>query len=138
MRHHRHNGILGHQRFLPLVAALFFTASLTACGQDGSFPKSANGRYEARATEAGGDVHYQVIEVKTGRVVLTTHAEYDTPNDVKAGGFSTDSKKFAAAYHYGHEGSYTWIGVWSTETGELLSTKRKGGWTTSLAGVFNE
>ena len=33
--------------------------------------------------------------------------------------FSADSTVFAAAYHYSHDGLYTWIGYWSTSGGEL-------------------
>lgn len=129
--------------YLPLVmgypsATLVPTRTPTAtptlpldCGR---FPVSPDGRYRAEKVCCW---HYQVIEISTGRVVLTTHAQY-SGNDVKAGGFSADSKKFAAAYHYGHAGGYTWIGVWSTETGNFLYSKRKSGWTTSLCGVFDE
>lgn len=103
----------------------------------GRFPVSPDGRYRAKEVSVPFYLHYQVIEISTGRVVLTTHAQY-SGNDVKAGGFSADSKKFAAAYHYGHAGGYTWIGVWSTETGNYLYSKTKSGWTKSLCGVFYE
>ena len=86
------------------------------------------------STETG--THYQVVDRKSGQLILTTHAEFPTNNDVKAGGFSDDWKKFAAAYHYGGSGSYTWIGVWSTETGKFLYSVTRDNWTTSLAGVF--
>ncbi len=58
----------------------------------GKFPNSPDGRYRAAEVYSGTGVHYQVIENGTGRVVLTTHAKYSTYNDVKAGGFSSDSK----------------------------------------------
>lgn len=91
---------------------------------------------------AGGnfpDIRYLVIDVTTRKPVLGSHGQYDTPNDVKGGGFSSDSTKFAAIYHYGGEyyGGYTWIGVWRTDTGEFLYFRRKPGWTTSLSGVFD-
>jgi hypothetical protein len=91
-----------------------------------------------RAGRAYNDTgtHCQVIEIATNRVVLTTWAQYTTYNTVKACGFSSDWKKFAAAYHYGHEGNYTWIGVWSTETGGFLYSKRESGWIYSVAGAF--
>jgi|LGVF01.2.fsa_nt_gb hypothetical protein len=100
--------------------------------------RSPDGRYEAVKVGAGADIHYQVKEIETDRIVLTTHAEYTTPNDVKSGTFSRDSRKFAAAYHYGHAGGYTWIGIWDIETGSLLRTERRPGWTTDIYSVFDE
>lgn len=127
-------------RRIPMsVPALLATATKFPMPPDcGTFPDSPDNRYRAKAIGGGADVHYQVIELATGRVILTTHAEYTTPNDVKAGGFSSDSKKFAAAYHYGHAGNYTWIGVWSTETGAFLYSKTGSGWTTNLCGAFDK
>ena len=130
--------------YLPLVirhpsATLVPTRTPTATPilpDCGTLPVSPDGRYRVEKVFNTG-LHYRVIEISTGRVVLTTHAEY-AGNDVKAGGFSADSKKFAAAYHYGHVGGYTWIGVWSTETGNYLYFKTKSGWTTNLCGVFDE
>ena len=109
-----------------------------SCSSSGGFPDSPDGRYRATLAGNGADAHYEVREIETDRLVLTTRAQFITPNDAKAGGFSSDSRKFAAVYHYGHEGNYTWIGVWSTETGEFLYSRRKSGWTTSLSGVFDE
>jgi hypothetical protein len=83
-------------------------------------------------------IHCQVKETKTGRVVLTTWAQYLTFNDVKDCRFSSDWRKFAAAYHYGHAGNYTWIGVWSTETGKFLHSKTEPGWIGIPAGVFDQ
>jgi hypothetical protein len=76
------------------------------------------------------ETSWLVREVATKRVVFTTHAKYDTPNKVKAFLWSPDSKKFAAFYHYGprEELAYTWIGVWSLETGEFLYAVSKPGW----------
>ena len=121
-----------------LIILILFSLLLLSCSVDGQYPNSPDGRYRAQETDTGtgANVHYQVIEIDTNRVVLTTQAQYTTDNNVKAGGFSSDSKKFAAVYHYGHEGAYTWIGVWSTETGQFLYYKKETGWTTSLAGVF--
>jgi len=100
--------------------------------------RSPDKRYEAVKVGVGAEIHYQVKEIETDRIVLTTHAEYSTPNDVKAGTFSPDSKKFAAAYHYGHAGSYTWIGIWDIKTGSLQRTERKPGWTTDIYSIFNK
>jgi hypothetical protein len=83
-------------------------------------------------------MHYQVMDIATGNIVLTTWAQYTSRNNVKAGGFSPDSGKFAAAYHYGHQGSYTWIGVWSTQTGQFLYPVSKPGYTRSFDGVFDK
>jgi len=73
-----------------------------------------------------------VREIKTRRIVLITHGKYETPNDAKALLWSPDSKKFAAFYHYGQRAKkssqYTWIGIWSLETGKLLRTKEEAGW----------
>jgi len=113
-----------------LVLVLF----QVACSAD----LSRDGRYKATLVRQGGSAHYHVQEIETDRLVLVTRAQYDTPNDAKAGGFSSDSAKFAAAYHYGHDGGYTWIGVWSTQDGEFLYFKVKPGYTTSLFGVFDE
>lgn len=117
---------------ITLMIGLFLILLLASCSSS-HFPNSPDGRYKA---ERVSNVHYQVVEINTGRVILTTNAQYNTPNDVKAGGFSFDSMKFAAVYHYGHEGGYTWIGVWSTETGKFLYSEKKSGWTTSLNGIF--
>lgn len=115
--------------------ALLFTWSVWA--QSGAL-LSPDKKYQAIRVGSGDDWHYQVKEVDTGQVVLTTTAEHPTPNDVKAGMFSPDAKEFAAAYHYGHEGSYTWIGVWSLANGQRVRTERKQGWTRDLASVFKK
>ena len=46
--------------------------------------------------------------------------------------FSPDSKKFAAAYHYGHAGNYTWIGIWDITNGKLINTTKKEGFITII------
>lgn len=115
--------------------ALLFAGSVWA--QSGAL-LSPDKKYQAIQVGSGDDVHYQVKEVDTERVVLTTTAQYRTPNDVKAGLFSLDSKEFAAGYHYGHEGKYTWLGIWNLETGQRVRTERKSGWTRDLASVFKK
>src|SRR5690349_15681352 len=97
---------------------------------------SPDGRYKAVQVRGDAGVHYQVTDTKSGQLIFTTKAQYDTPNDVKGGVFSPDSKEFAAIYHYGHEGTYTWIGVWSTQTGAFLYSTRKAGWVTHADDVF--
>ena len=106
--------------------------------QKPSWPCSPDGKYKAVRDASGTGVHYQVKEIKTGLIALTTHAQYETANDVKAGLFSPDSKEIAAAYHYGHEGRYTWVGIWDIEAGNLVNTKRTDDWTTDIYWVFDK
>ena len=106
---------------------------LTSCSGE---IQSPDGRYKAIKVGGGADVHYRIVELKKGRTILTTTAQYATPNDVKAGGFSPDSKRFAAIYHYEPEGTYTWVGVWSTETGQFLYPRLQSGLVSSLDGSF--
>ncbi|UCD71820.1 MAG: hypothetical protein JSW70_02170 [Syntrophobacterales bacterium] len=101
--------------------------------------RSPDGRYEAVKVGTGAGLHYQIKEIDTDRIVLTTHAQYDTPNDVKMGKFSQDSKEFAAAYHYGIKTGYyswTWIGIWDIATGKLLRTENLPGWAPDIDLIF--
>ncbi len=100
--------------------------------------RSSNGKYEATLkVRTHDDVHYQVKERSTGRKILTTRPQYrGTPNDVKAGMFSPDSQFFAAAYHYSHDGDYTWIGIWNVRTRSLIKSKKRSGWTKDISWVF--
>ena len=115
---------------------LFSMSVLLSCAQDGSFLESPDGHFRATTVGAGADTDYQVVEIGTGRIILTTKPQYDTPNDVKVGGFSSDSKKFAAVYHYGHDGGYSWTGVWNAETGQFLYSRKTSGWTRSVREAF--
>ena len=94
--------------------------------------------YLAKQISNSTGEHYQVIDTTNGRVVLTTKAQFPTRNDVKSGQFNSDFTQFAALYHYGHDGNYSWIGVWSTATGEHLHHVKRQGHTTSLETVFNK
>jgi len=100
--------------------------------------RSIDGKYEAIRVGDKNNIHYQVMLVKTKSVILVTHAEYNTPNVVKAGSFSQDSKTFASAYHYGHSGGYTWIGVWNLETGKLILSKNCSGWISNINFIFSD
>lgn len=120
-----------------VVVISLFSVIITPCYGQLRF-RSPDGKYEAIQIGSGNDLHYKVIEIETGREVMVSHAQYKTPNDVKAAIFSSDSKKFAAAYHYGHRGGYTWIGIWGIKTGMLLDSKEKPGWTTDISSVFKE
>ena len=126
---------LSKKRPLLVFSCLSLILVLVSCS---SKLVSPNGLFKAVKVRENDSTHYQVIGVSTGNVILTTRAQYDTPNDVKGGGFSADSKQFAAVYHYGHGGTYTWIGVWSTETGEFLYFETRSGFTTNLAGFFDK
>lgn len=95
---------------------------------------SPNLRYVAISAGSQPHIYYVVIDIAKLNAVFGTNSKYNTPNDVKAGAFSSDSSMFAAAYHY--DGPYTWIGVWSTETGQFLYSVERQGYTTDLAGVF--
>ena len=102
---------------------------------------SPNGRYFTERIVSGNNAHYSVLEFRgkaAPRYIFTTHAQYSTPNDVKAGIFSTNSEFFAAAYHYGHQGRYTWIGVWRTDNGQLVKTSTTPGWITNIGGFLPE
>lgn len=104
--------------------------------------KSSDGRYEAGKEEVTSypkspmdrppmkETSFVVREIGTKRIILCTRPKYETPNDVKYGKFSPDSKKFAGYYHYGSDTKhgYTWIGVWSLETKELLYSIEEPGW----------
>lgn len=121
--------------------AFFIVLSLISISSVSAQPESissADGRYEARIVIKGPrDIHYKVVEIETNREVLTTFAKFSTPNDVKAGLFSPDLRKFAAAYHYGHEGPQTWIGVWNLETGRLERKEMMEGWVRDISSIFD-
>ena len=120
------------------LAFLLVSSAFEAGAQPGALPEltSPDGRFGARKLEKKpGDIHYQVFEKATNRILFTTTAQFETANDVKAGEFSRDSKLFAAYYHYSKP-DYTWVGVWSTETGSRAYTKRLTGWVTTDATIF--
>lgn len=95
-------------------------------------------RYEAMRVGSGKDLHYVVRDVSTNRTVVRTFAEFPTANDVKAGFFSSDSKEFAAAYHYSHDGNYTWVGIWDLQSGKLSRTVRIESFVRDLSSVFKQ
>ena len=128
--------------------AFFFALTILllvsiACGGSIIPPSPAtspDGRFEARLTQTSNNTNsaYEVIEISTGKLILSTFPKYSSLNDVKAAKFSDDSKEFAVAYHYNDGSPYTWVGVWSTETGKFLYEKRIEGFTKNLNGVFDE
>ncbi|GEM_PF-4671583 len=95
---------------------------------------SPNGRYEAELISIPPKgLHYQIRDTNTNRILFTTREERGTrENDVKAGRFSQDSTQFAAAYHYGHKGKYTWIGDWIVETGVLYKSQKLQGFVRNI------
>jgi len=135
----RSRSIVSRTGLMPALVGIVLVYALSVWAQAGGASlRSPDGKYQAILVGSGNDVHYQVKDVDTDRVVLTTTAQYRTPNDVKIGLFSPDSKEFGAAYHYGHSGSYTWIGIWRLEDGNLVHTERKNGWITDIASVFKK
>ena len=90
-----------------------------------NFPLSPDGEFEAELIGSGTDLHYQIKEVTSGKIRFTTRAEFETPNDVKAGMFYDDSTHFVAVYHYGHNGGYSWIGTWDLSRGVLVRSEKK-------------
>ena len=88
-----------------------------------TFPQSPDGRFRAVST----GINYQVVNQATNGVVLTTIDEFGQVNEVQFAAFSPDSGQFGAAYHYGHDGGYTWIGYWSTASGTRVSFRKLPG-----------
>ncbi|MGB3512778.1 MAG: hypothetical protein WBA93_26895 [Microcoleaceae cyanobacterium] len=107
-----------------LLSIIFVFHALPSFSRPPSSIVSPNGKYEATLIQIGSKgLHYQIKNRDTGRVIFSTREQRGrTQNDVKAGRFSSDSTQFGAAYHYGHKGRYTWIGVWSVTNG----VRRKG------------
>jgi len=101
---------------------------------------SPNKRYEAKlkTIRNNKDKHYEIVDLETNQVIFMTHSEYpESINNVKAGGFSCDSEKFAAIYHYSHDGGYSWIGVWDVKAAKFLSsTKIQKEYRTNLTNFF--
>ena len=120
------------------IAALFAVTTVVACSSvEGQTITSPDKHYRAEVVRSNGS-HYQIVEVASGRVVMTTAAQFASPNDVKAGAFGTSAAgepRFAAAYHYSHSGEYTWIGVWSLD-GKLVHSVSRPSWTKDLGDVF--
>jgi hypothetical protein len=120
-----------------LIVTAFVLAALVGCSLEGQTLTSPDHRLRAEVVRSNG-THYQVVEIASGRIILTTSAQFSTPNDVKAGMFGTTPAgelRFAAAYHYGHAGNYTWIGVWTMD-GKLVHSTTRPLWTKDLSGVF--
>ena len=98
--------------------------------------RSPDGKYEA--VLAG--IQYEIKEIKTGKVVLTTHDKFLGSNDVKGGAFVfwPKSKTFRAVYHYGHKGPCTWIGTWDLKTGNLIGGEEKSGFIRDATSVLGK
>lgn len=89
---------------------------------------SPDRRYGAAIVRTATGTHYQVDDLTNGTAVLTTRAQHTTFNDIKSSGFC-DASRFAAVYHYGHAGNYSWIGVFSLQSGQLVTSKTISGFT---------
>jgi len=113
--------------------------SIISCERFSSnFPNSPNKKYEAVYISTETGKHYKVIDSISKQVYFITYAEFSTSNDAKAGYFSDDSTQFATAYHYGHKGNYTWIGIWDIKTGKFLRYTKTNGWTRNISWVFDK
>ncbi len=123
------------QHLMAFFGVIVLPAALD-CSAGGTFPSSSDGQYEAVEISDEKGLHYQIKEVKSGQTLFVTRAAYETPNDVKAGIFSPDNKRFGAAYHYGHEGPTTWVGIWEVPSGKWIEEKEKSGYLTDLTWVF--
>jgi hypothetical protein len=89
---------------------------------------SPDGTKRAAIVQNKKGTHFQIMDVKSTNIWFPTFAQHSSPNDVKAGIFSHDSRQFAAAYHYEHNGKYTWVGVWDVESREFLRESKFPGW----------
>ncbi len=101
------------------------------------FPESPNGKYEAVLVGSDKIQNYHIKDQTTGEIIFQTKGPYGKQNDVKAAMFSDDSQQFAAAYHFSHEGGYTWIGVWDVNTGNMIRTEKVDGYTTDISWIFD-
>lgn len=97
---------------------------------------SSDGHYGVLMTSGSGP-HCQVFEIPNNSFKFTTWAKPPSDNDVKNCDFGSNNTQFAAAYHYSDNGDYTWIGVWSIQTGAYLGCFETFGWITDLSGAFN-
>jgi len=117
---------------LCMTAALFVGCVLSSDASAASL-RSPDRAYTANQVRNKMGVHYQVRNVKGRSVVLTTRAQFPSWNTVKAGKYDRASTKFAAAYHYSHDGAYTWVGVWSLSDAEFIGAVRLDGqWTVRI------
>ena len=98
---------------------------------------SPDGKYRAVGYGDEKDQHYKIEIRETKQFVFNTRAKYTTPNLVKAGKFSPDSKMFAAAYHYGNgSNKYTWVGIWDIEKAILVGEEEFQGHQRDLSSIF--
>lgn len=112
---------------------LLVLLTVTAASSQTTGFRSPDGKFEARRHGAGADEHYQIVEPSSNKVFMTTQAAYSTPNDVKTGVFSRDSRYVAAVYHYGHKGPETWIGVWEVRSGKRVRCEWRHDWVRMIS-----
>ena len=111
-------------RAISLIGSITLWCLVAACAEQ---LRSPDGEYQAVRTGSGGDLHYQVKDA-AGRELFTTRSAWDTPNDVKAGSFSPDSKRFGAVYHFGHRGPESYVVVYDVRTGNRVHEQWLAGW----------
>ena len=123
-----------------IIAVAAAVAAVVACSNvEGQTITSPDKHYRGEVVRSNG-THYQIVEVATGRTLLTTSGQFPSANDVKGGAFGASpagEPRFAAAYHYSHTGNYTWIGVWSMD-GKLVHSTTRPEWTKEIGNVFSE
>lgn len=120
------------------VAFLGLAGGLVWAGDDGSREPviSPNGKFRAEPIGNFPQIDYQVIDISTGEVLFRTESLENGVNDIKFGCFSSDSKKFAAVYFYGHEGTFSWAGIWDLKTGEKIQERRAKGYKWDTSWIF--
>ncbi len=113
---------------LSLISCVVLLTLLMAPEVSATILRSPNGELQAKKVQIGKVSHYHVANVASGKFLFSTTAQFTTPNDVKAGIFSHDSQQFAAAYHYEHDGKYTWVGIWNVNSGQRIKGWVTRGW----------
>ena len=115
-----------------VLLAILATPLGCVAGTSTTNTRSPDGKYRAVLTSTDTGTHYRAEEIESGKAILTSAAQYSTPNTVKCCRFSDDSTMFAAGYHYGHAGNYTYVGVWSIPEGKFVRSVRLEGWETAI------
>ena len=127
--------------FWILAGVTLFVATVNAVAAKASIKtvachlscQSPDKKYEAKRV---GN-HYEINEIGTDHIIRT-HDQFSGDNDVKAGAFVVGPKgtSFGAAYHYGHKGKYTWIGIWDMESGNLFKQEERPGFLYDITSVL--
>lgn len=113
------------------MAALYLLTAVDCAAVD----KSPDGRFEASRVTTDTGIHFQVKEVSTGKVMLTTRARWSTWNDCKAGRFylrNPNELVYGCLYHYGDGNARSYVAAYSVATGKQLRTCWLDGWQYSI------